>query len=53
MYNRRIFDGVVVTILAFHLATGLPRMWARRVVKDNASPNWQKVVGAATLHATS
>lgn len=53
VFTRRIFDGVIFTLLAAHLAFGLPRMWARRVVKDQGSPNWQKVVGSATLHATS
>lgn len=53
MYTRRIFDGVVLTILTAHLAFGLPRMWARRVVKDPGSPIWQKVLGGATLHSTS
>ena len=53
MYTRRIFDGVIVTLLAANLAFGLPRMWARRVVKSQGSPTWQKVLGGATLHATS
>jgi hypothetical protein len=53
VFTRRIFDGVIVTMLAFHLAAGIPRMWARRVVRSGDSPNWQKVVGSATLQATS
>lgn len=53
MFTRRIFDGVIVTILAAHLAFGLPRMWARRVTRSQGSPNWQKVVGSAVLQATS
>jgi hypothetical protein len=52
VFTRRIFDGVVVTLLGFNLAVGLPRLWARRVVRAQGSPNWQKVVGSAVLHST-
>lgn len=53
MFTRRIFDGVVLTILGFHLAAGLPRMWARRVVQDSDAPRWQRLVAGGTLQATS
>lgn len=52
MFTRRIFDGVIVTLLGFNLAVGLPRMWARRTAKDQGAPSWQRVVGSAILHTT-
>lgn len=51
MYTRRIFDGVIVTILVAHLAFGLPRMWARRVARQDQGPS--AVAASAVLHATS
>lgn len=52
MFTRRIFDGVLITILAAHLAFGLPRMWARKELAAGTSKP-KKLVGAAVLHATS
>ena len=52
MFTRRIFDGVFVTILAAHLAFGLPRMWARKEMAAGKSGT-NKLVGQAILHATS
>ena len=52
MFTRRIFDGVLITILAAHLAFGLPRMWARKeIAADKSAP--KSLLGKAILHATS
>jgi hypothetical protein len=53
VFTRRIFDGVVITTLLIHLAVGLPRMWARRVVSTDNEPTYKRLVGAGVLHATS
>jgi len=53
VFTRRIFDGVIITILGAHLAFGLPRMWARRVTQDSNAPRWQRLVGGGVLQATS
>ena len=53
MFTRRIFDGVLITILAAHLAFGLPRMWARKELVSDQSSKPKRLVGAAVLHATS
>jgi hypothetical protein len=52
VFTRRIFDGVLITILAGHLAFGLPRMWARKeqVAGDSGL---KSLVGKAILQATS
>ena len=52
MFTRRIFDGVLITILAAHLAFGLPRMWARKELFAGSSKS-KRLVGEAVLHATS
>ena len=52
MFTRRIFDGVLITVLAAHLALGLPRMWARKELAAGNS-NTKKLAGQAILHATS
>lgn len=52
MFTRRIFDGVLITILAGHLAFGLPRMWARKELGAGQSKPKQ-LLGQAILHATS
>ena len=52
MFTRRIFDGVIITLLAAHLAFGLPRMWARKELVAGSS-NGKKVLGKAILTATS
>lgn len=52
MFTRRIFDGVLITVLAAHVAFGLPRMWARKELATGPS-GLKKVVGRAVLAATS
>jgi len=52
VFTRRIFDGVLLTILSAHLAFGLPRMWARKELAAGASPA-KKLLGGAILKATS
>lgn len=52
VFTRRIFDGVIITVMAAHLAFGLPRMWARKEIAAGTSKS-KKLVGAAVLHATS
>lgn len=52
VFTRRIFDGVLITILAAHLAFGLPRMWARKELVAGSSKS-KRLVGEAVLHATS
>ena len=52
MFTRRIFDGVLITVLAAHLAFGLPRMWARKEIAAGTSKS-KKLAGQAILHATS
>jgi hypothetical protein len=52
VFTRRIFDGVLITILAAHVAFGLPRMWARKELAAGSSPG-KKLIGSAVLHATS
>ena len=52
MPTRRIFDLVIATTLAAHLAFGLPRMWARKEVAKQQG-GIKKLAGAAVLHATS
>ena len=52
MFTRRIFDGVLITVLAAHLAFGLPRMWARKELAAGTS-NGKKLLGTAILKATS
>ena len=52
MFTRRIFDGVLITILAAHVAFGLPRMWARKEVAAGNS-GAKRLVGKAVLAATS
>ncbi len=52
MFTRRIFDGVLITILAAHVAFGLPRMWARKELAAGDS-GAKKLLGSAVLHATS
>lgn len=51
MFTRRIFDGVLITILAGHLAFGVPRMWARK--EQVAGDGIKSLVGKAILQATS
>ena len=53
MFTRRIFDGVLITVLAGHLAFGLPRMWARKELASDQSSKAKRLAGAAVLHATS
>lgn len=52
MFTRRIFDGVIIVGLAFHLAMGVPRMWARKELAAGQS-GVKKLVGTAFLKATS
>jgi hypothetical protein len=52
VFTRRIFDGVLITILAAHVAFGLPRMWARKELVANNS-GLRRTVGRAILQATS
>jgi hypothetical protein len=52
VFTRRIFDGVLITVLTAHVAFGLPRMWARKEVAAGTS-GLKKLVGTAVLHATS
>lgn len=52
MFTRRIFDGVLITVLAAHVAFGLPRMWARKELVAGQS-GLKRVVGRAVLAATS
>ncbi|HEV3370873.1 MAG TPA: hypothetical protein VG074_15005 [Acidimicrobiales bacterium] len=52
MFTRRIFDGVLITVLAAHLAFGLPRMWARKEIAAGKSKP-KNLLGQAILHATS
>jgi hypothetical protein len=52
VFTRRIFDGVLITVLATHLAFGLPRMWSRKELAAGTS-GFKKLVGTAVLHATS
>lgn len=53
VFTRRIFDGVLITMLAGQLAFGLPRMWARKEMASGASSKLKRLAGAAVLHATS
>ncbi len=53
MFTRRIFDGVLITILAAHLAFGLPRMWSRKELASDSSSKSKRLLSAAVLHATS
>lgn len=50
MFTKAIFRGVLLTAASFHLAMGLPRMWAKRVVKEETGA--AAVVGSAFLQAT-
>lgn len=52
MFTRRIFDGVLITVLAAHVAFGLPRMWARKE-QMSSDRGAKRVVGQAILAATS
>jgi hypothetical protein len=52
VFTRRIFDGVLITVLAAHVAFGLPRMWARKELAAGSSGT-KKLVGRAILAATS
>ena len=52
MFTRRIFDGVLITVLAAHVAFGLPRMWARKELVANNS-GLRRVAGRAILAAPS
>lgn len=52
MFTRRIFDGVLITILAAHVAFGLPRMWARKELAAGSS-GAKQLLGSAVLRATS
>jgi hypothetical protein len=52
MLTKRGFDAVLMMLLSFNLAAGLPRMWARRAVREKGSPIKRTIAGA-TLHATS
>lgn len=49
MFTRRIFDGVLITVLAAHVAFGLPRMWARKELAAGK----KRLVPTAILKATS
>ena len=51
LLTKRGFDAVLMTLLAFHLAAGLPRIWARKAVTNDTG--WRRLVGSATLQATS
>lgn len=52
MFTRRIFDGVLITVLAAHVAFGLPRMWARTSLVSSSS-GAKRLAGKAVLAATS
>lgn len=41
--NKRIFDGIVLTSLLLHAALIIPRMAARRWVREESGP--QRTVG--------
>lgn len=53
MFTRRIFDGVLITVLAAHVAFGLPRMWARKNLASANSGGAKRVGSEAILRATS
>lgn len=53
MFTRRIFDGVLITILSAHLAFGLPRMWARTAQVTDGGGGLKSLLGRAILQATS
>ena len=53
VFTRRIFDGVLITMLAGHLAFGLPRMWSRKELASGNSSKGKRLVSQAVLHATS
>jgi hypothetical protein len=43
---------IVITALSLNVASGLPRMWARKEVAKQQG-GIKKLAGAAVLHATS
>lgn len=51
MLTKRGFHAVIAITLSFHLAAGLPRMWARRQLREEKGA--RRVVGSAVLQATS
>lgn len=51
VFTRRIFDGVLLTVLTAHVAFGLPRMWARKELIGSSGP--KRLFGRAILAATS
>jgi hypothetical protein len=51
MLTKRGFNVVILTLLSFHLAAGIPRMAARRWLKEETGV--KRVVGSAILQATS
>lgn len=51
MLTKRGFHAVILTMLSFHLAAGIPRMWARRQLREEQG--WRRVAGSAVLQATS
>lgn len=51
MLTKRGFDVVILTMLSFHLAAGIPRMWARRQLREETGV--RRVIGSAVLQATS
>lgn len=53
MLTKRGFDAVLLMLLSFNLASGLPRMWARRAVREEKASHAKRLIGSAVLHATS
>ena len=51
MLTKRGFHAVILTVLSFHLASGLPRMAARRWVREETGV--KHLAGEAILGATS
>jgi hypothetical protein len=52
VFTRRIFDGVLLTILAAHVAFALPRMWARTELAGNDSSKLQRLAAGTIIRAT-
>lgn len=51
MFTRRIFDGVVITVMGLNLGLfGLFRIWGRKAVVHDTG--WKRTAGAALLQAT-
>lgn len=51
LLTKRGFHAVILTMLSFHLAAGIPRMAARRWVREESGT--KQILGSAILQATS